>query len=40
MKIQFAVAALGALVTLAGKEFFDAVVPLEAIEAVHVRTKD
>lgn len=26
--------------TLAGKEFFDAVVPLEAIEAVLVRTKE
>ncbi len=25
---------------VAGKEFFDAVVPLEAIEAVFVRTKD
>ena len=25
---------------VSGKEFFDAVVPLEAIEAVHVRTKD
>jgi hypothetical protein len=24
----------------AGKEFYDAVVPLEAIEAVYVRTKD
>ena len=28
------------LSTLAGKEFFDAVVPLDAIEAVLVRTKD
>jgi hypothetical protein len=26
--------------SLAGKEFFDAVVPLEAVEAVLVRTKD
>ena len=26
--------------SVAGKEFFDAVVPLEAIEAVFVRTKD
>jgi hypothetical protein len=25
---------------VAGKEFFDAVVPLEAVEAVLVRTKD
>jgi hypothetical protein len=25
---------------VAGKEFFDAVIPLEAIEAVYVRTKD
>jgi hypothetical protein len=28
------------LAAVAGKEFFDAVVPLEAIEAVFVRTKD
>ena len=28
------------LSTVAGKEFFDAVVPLEAIEAIYVRTKD
>jgi hypothetical protein len=28
------------LSSVAGKEFFDAVVPLEAIEAVFVRTKD
>jgi hypothetical protein len=28
------------LASVAGKEFFDAVVPLEAIEAVYVRTKD
>jgi len=28
------------LSAIAGKEFFDAVVPLEAIEAVYVRTKD
>jgi hypothetical protein len=28
------------LAAIAGKEFFDAVVPLEAIEAVYVRTKD
>ena len=28
------------LAAVTGKEFFDAVVPLEAIEAVFVRTKD
>ena len=28
------------IATVAGKEFFDAVIPLEAIEAVFVRTKD
>jgi hypothetical protein len=28
------------LASVAGKEFFDAVVPLEAIETVFVRTKD
>ena len=28
------------LASVAGKEFFDAVVPLEAIEVVFVRTKD
>ena len=28
------------LSSLTGREFFDAVVPLEAIEAVYVRTKD
>ena len=28
------------IAAVVGKEFFDAVIPLEAIEAVYVRTKD
>ena len=38
--VAMASAKLVQLSAVAGKEFYDAVVPLEAIEAVLVRTKD
>jgi hypothetical protein len=38
--VAFVSAKLVQLSAVSGKEFFDAVVPLDAIEAVFVRTKD